>query len=92
MRDTFLRMLTNDEKNFLHLMLEDNEIGYRVKIILLKDKGYTVPEIRMVTNHHDINMRKWILRFHEKGIDGIISRKHIQASQTSKYLIILRKR
>ena len=39
MRDTFLRILTIDEKNFLHLMLEDTESGYRAKIILLKDEG-----------------------------------------------------
>ena len=28
MRDTFLRMLTDDEKNHLHRMVEDNEAGY----------------------------------------------------------------
>ena len=54
MRDTFLRMLTIDEKNILHLMLEDTESGYRTKIILLKDDGYTVPQIRKITNHHMI--------------------------------------
>ena len=28
-------------------------------------------------NHHDLNIRKWIPhRFNEKGIDGIISKKH----------------
>jgi hypothetical protein len=42
MMDTSLRLLTNDdEKNILHLMLEDKESGYRAKIILLKDDGYT---------------------------------------------------
>jgi hypothetical protein len=67
MRDTFIRMLTNNEKNFLHLMLEDNETRYRAKIILLKDEGYTVPQIRKITNHHDLNIRKWIHhRFKEK--------------------------
>ena len=76
MRDTLLRMLTDNEKNLLHLMLEDAESGYRAKIILLKDEGYTVPEIRRVINHHDNNIRKWIHRFNEKGIDGIISKKH----------------
>ncbi|HEY6536418.1 MAG TPA: hypothetical protein VIY08_11580 [Candidatus Nitrosocosmicus sp.] len=40
MRDTFLRILTDDEKNILHLMLEDKESGYRAKIILLKNEGY----------------------------------------------------
>ena len=45
MRDTLLnRILTIDEKNHLHLMLEDKESGYRAKIILLKDEGYTVPQ------------------------------------------------
>ncbi len=76
-RDTFLiRILTIDEKNILHLMLEDTKSGYRAKIILLKDEGYTVPEIRKITNHHDNNIRKWVHRFNEKGIDGIISKKH----------------
>ena len=77
MRDTFLRLLTNNEKNRLHdSILEDRESGYRAKIILLKDDGYTVPEIRKATNHHDSNIRKWIHRFNEKGIDGIASKIH----------------
>ena len=77
MRDTFLRLPTPDERNHLHLMLdEDTEAGYRAKIILLKNDGYTVPEIRRATNHHDSNMRKWIQRFNEKGLDGIVSKIH----------------
>ncbi len=76
MRDTFLRMLNDVEKNLLHLMLEDKESGYRAKIILLKDEGYTVPEIRKMTNHHDHNIRKWIHIFNQQGIDDIISKKH----------------
>jgi transposase len=76
MKDTFFRILKDDEKSILHLMLEDKESGYRAKIILLKDEGYTVPEIRRVTNHHDNNIRKWVHRFNEKGIDGIILKKY----------------
>jgi transposase len=78
MRDTFPRLITDDERNTLYDMIqwEDNESGYRARIILLKDEGYTVPEIRMATNHHDINIRKWIHRFNEKGIDGIASKIH----------------
>jgi hypothetical protein len=34
------------------LLDDDPESGYRAKIILLKDEGYTVPEIRKITNHH----------------------------------------
>jgi hypothetical protein len=76
-RDTFLiRILTIDENNLLQLMLEDAKSGYRAKIILLKDEGYTVPQIRKITNHHDYNIRKWVHRFNEKGIDGIIKKNN----------------
>lgn len=34
----------------------------------------------MATNHHDINIRKWIHRFNEKGIEGIISKIHAHKS------------
>jgi len=54
MRYTRLRSLSDTEKNNLYLLLDDNDSGYRAKIILLKDEGYTVPEIRKMTNHHDI--------------------------------------
>ena len=80
MRDTFLRLITDDERNMLYDMMQMRMItnlGYRAKIILLKDEGYTVPEIRKATNHHDVNIRKWIHRFNEKGIDGIVSKIHI---------------
>ena len=59
---------------------DDPESGYRAKIILLKDDGYTVPEIRKITNHHDNNIRKWIHRFNEKGVEGIISKIHTHKS------------
>ena len=59
-------------------MLDEDtaEAGYRAKIILLKNDGYTVPQIRRATNHHDSNIRKWIHRFNEKGLDGIVSKIH----------------
>ncbi len=63
--------------NDLHWLLDnDAESGYRARMILLRDEGYTVPEIRKITNHHDNNIRKWIHRFNEKGIEGIISKIH----------------
>lgn len=67
----FVRELTEKEVQELHLLLEDDDIGYRAKIILLSNDGYAAPEIREMTNHHDINIRKWIHRFNEKGIEGI---------------------
>ena len=83
MRDTFLRSITDLERNTLYDMIEwnDKDSNYRAKIILLRDKGYTVPEIRMATNHHhDIDIRKWIHRFNEKGIEGITSKIHAHKS------------
>jgi len=77
MRNTCLRMLTDEERNILYdMMIDDKEDDYRAKIILLKNDGYTVPEIRRATNHHDSNIRKWIHRFNEKGLDGIVSKIH----------------
>lgn len=78
MRDTFLRAITDDERNILYNLIDetDKESSYRAKIIMLKDEGYAVPEIRIATNRHDTNIRKWIHRFNEKGINGIVSRKH----------------
>jgi hypothetical protein len=59
MRDTFLlRMFIDNEKNLLHLMLEDKNSRYRAKVILLKDEGYTVPQIRKITNHNDHSIKK----------------------------------
>jgi hypothetical protein len=36
MRDTVLRILSDEEKNLLHLMLGDAESGYRAKIFYIK--------------------------------------------------------
>ena len=58
------------------MLEEDKESGYRAKVILLKDDGYTVPEIRRAINHHDGNIRKWIHRFNENGTHGIASKIH----------------
>ncbi len=79
MRDTFLRLITDDERNMLYNMVDGDDEGskYRAKIILLKDEGYTVPEIRMAINHHNVNIRKWIHRFNEKDIEGVVSKKPI---------------
>ena len=81
MRDAFLRLLSDDERNILYDMLEDEEdngeSSYRAKIILLKDEGYTVPEIRRATNHHGINIRKWMHRFNKQAVEGIMSKLQI---------------
>lgn len=78
MQTIYLRDITEDEKNNLYDIMDndDAQADYRAKIILLRSEGYTVAEIRIQTNHHDNNIRKWIHRFNSHGIDGIVSRKH----------------
>lgn len=71
----YVRNITEREVQELHLLLEDEKIGYRAKIILLSNEGYTVPEIREMTNHHDVNIRKWIHRFNENGIVEIKTKR-----------------
>lgn len=74
MQPTYLRDVTEDEKNNLYdIMDNDTDSDYRAQIIR---EGYTVGGIRRQTNHHDNNIRKWIHRFNSHGIDGIVSRKH----------------
>ena len=45
------------------------------------------PDIRKITNHHDNNIRKWIHRFNEKGVEGIISKIHTHKSIKFTYTI-----
>jgi hypothetical protein len=45
-------MLTDEKRNILYnMMVDDKEDGYRAKIILLKDEGYAVPQIRRATKY-----------------------------------------
>lgn len=58
-------------------MLDDKESANRAKIILLKEDEYIVSEIRIATdNRDDVNIRKWIHRFNEKGVDVITAKIH----------------
>ena len=90
--DTFFRSITDDQRNILYDMIESRMMKNPVivtKIILLKDEGYPISEIRMATNHHDVNIRKWIhsIVSTKKVSEELYPEKHIQANQ-SKYLII----
>ena len=64
-------LISDNEINKLYGMMQigNEESSYRLKIILFKNKEYTVPEIRMTINHHYVNIRKWIHRFNEHGVE-----------------------
>ena len=45
MRDTYLRLINDDERNMLYEMMQDEDdkgSGYRAKIILFIDEGFKV--------------------------------------------------
>jgi len=54
---------------------EDDLPISRLQIVLLSSEGRSVPEISKVVNLHPINVRKWIHRFSEYGVDGLRSGK-----------------
>lgn len=47
----------------------------RLRIIELSAQGHGVPEISRVVDIHEINVRKWIHRYEQQGIDGLRSGK-----------------
>jgi transposase len=74
-RYTPLRDITDKEKNRLYSLLDTYpEIKYRIKIVLLAGEGYTVPEIREMTNIYDRTIRKWIHKFNDNGIEGLFTK------------------
>ncbi len=75
-RYTPLRQIADKEKNKLYSLLDTNpEIKYRIKIVLLASEGYTVPEIREMTNTYDKTIRKWIHKFNDNnGIEGLFTK------------------
>jgi superfamily II DNA or RNA helicase len=74
-RYTPIREITDKEKNKLYALLDTNpDIKYRIKIILLANDGYTVPEIREMTNTYDKTLRKWIHKFNNEGTEGLFTK------------------
>jgi transposase len=74
-RYTPIRNISEEEKRQLYDLLDNNtDIKYRAKIVLLAgDEGYTVPEIREMTNIYDKTIRKWIHRFNDYGVCGLFT-------------------
>ena len=70
-----MREITDKEKNKLYTLLDTNsEIKYRINIVSLAGEGYTVPEIREMTNTYDKTIRKWIHKFNDNGIEGLFTK------------------
>jgi transposase len=74
----FTRKLTDDELDELEHLLQHPESELpvqRLMIILLSAQGCRVQDVSRKVELHPINVRKWIHRFNEEGIDGLRSGK-----------------
>lgn len=73
-----VRRLKKEEKTKMYEILERRDVpsAYkkRVKIILLSDEGYCATDICPMVNIHPKTVRKWIKRFNEKGLDGLLDK------------------
>jgi transposase len=74
----YIQNLTDQEFQQLEALIcqpeEDIPVN-RLLIILLSSEGKSVPEISKMVNLHPINVRKWIHRFSQEGVDGLRSGK-----------------
>lgn len=74
----YTRKLKQQERKTLeaHLNAPEEDLPvHRVQIIMLSAAGKRVPEISQEVRMHPINVRKWIHRFNEMGLDGLRSGK-----------------
>ncbi len=74
----YTRKLRQQERKTLeaHLNMPEEDLPtHRLQIIMLSAAGKRVPEISEEVHLHPINVRKWIHRFNENGVDGLRSGK-----------------
>ncbi|MCZ7568505.1 MAG: helix-turn-helix domain-containing protein [Ardenticatenaceae bacterium] len=71
----YVRELKHAEEQQLRQWLDgdDPDLRHRARVILLSSEGYRVPEIGPMVNAHPTNLRKWIHRFNQRGLRGLIS-------------------
>jgi transposase len=74
----YTRKLKQQERKTLeaHLNAPEEDLpAHRLQIIMLSAAGKRVPEISEEVKLHPINVRKWIHRFNEQGLEGLRSGK-----------------
>jgi hypothetical protein len=75
---TPVKEFIDKEKNKLYSIFDTNpEIKYTIKIVLVAGEGYTVPEIREMTNISDKTIRNRIHKFNNEGTEGLVTKKII---------------
>lgn len=73
----YVRSLTAEEKRQLDQLQHSDDrtdLARRASVVLLSAQKMRVHEISRVVGLHPINVRKWIHRFNEGGLEGILPR------------------
>jgi hydrogenase-4 transcriptional activator len=70
-----VRPLSAHEMEQLKVWATDAKGGWRAKVVLLSAEGKGAADISKILGFHCSNVKKWIRRFNEQGLDGIVVRK-----------------
>jgi transposase len=72
----FVRPLNDQERQELKRLArrEVGRVSERIRIILLSNKGYTVPQIADIFECDQASVRNWIERFEAEGVRGLYDR------------------
>jgi len=73
----YVRPLSEEEKAELQRASQsaNREESARAAVVLLSAEGKTAGEIGQLLNAHPSNIKKWIRRFNQEGLSGIVVRK-----------------
>lgn len=77
MKPRFVRTLTDEEHQSLARMKQQKigRVSMRAHLILLSDRGYTVPQITDIHSLSNETVYKWFDRFDEEGPGGLYDRE-----------------
>ncbi|HEU4391314.1 MAG TPA: sigma 54-interacting transcriptional regulator, partial [Blastocatellia bacterium] len=73
----FARALTEEEKRQLEAASQSSnkEEAWRAKVVILSAGRKTAPAISAELGYHQSNVKKWIRKFNEDGLEGLAVRK-----------------
>ena len=72
----FVRALTDDERRVLQDLArtEVGRVSERIRMVLLSDRRYPVPQIAAIFECDEATVRTWLGRFEADGVDGLRDR------------------
>ncbi len=74
----YVRIISEEEWKQLRKWLERSaeDLRHRAEVVVLSNRGYTIPEIARKTGYNPANLRKWVRRFNDYGVEGLKTHHH----------------